>query len=171
MRSKRAPASFAVLHPAFALTGVLHAVIGALLPSLALAFQLTDARSGSLALCYFLGTSIGALLCFGHYVRLMTAGFLVVAATCFGIAVAGSHLLAPLFFILGVGVAIPMTAVSMYAGRRFADRSAAPLTLLNFSWSVGAFLAPLIAARVLVNHTYRSAYGSLGAAAAVAAVA
>jgi fucose permease len=163
--------TFAVLHPAFALTGVLHAVSGALLPSLATTFQLTDAQSGALALCYFLGASAGALFCVGQYARLMATGFLLVAATCFTLAAAGSTFLQPLFFILGIGVSIPMTAVSMYAGRRFADRSAAPLTILNFSWSVGAFLAPLLAARVLVHHSYRTAYQSLGASAFVAAVA
>ena len=163
--------TFAVLHPAFALTGVLHAIGGALLPSVAWAFHLTDAQSGSLFLSYFLGTSVGALFCVGHYVRLMIAGFAVVTAACFGIAVATSAWLMPLFLLLGIGVGIPMTAVSMFAGKRYADRSAAPLTLLNFSWSVGAFLAPLLAARVLLHHNYSTAYESLGMTAAVAAVA
>jgi fucose permease len=161
---------FAVLHPVFGLTGVLHAISGPLLPSVAATFQLTDAQSGSLFLCYFLGTSLGALFCVGHYVRLMAIGFLVVMTACFGVSISGNTFLPPLFFILGIGVGIPMTAVSMFAGRRFADRSAAPLTLLNFSWSIGAFLAPLLAARVLVHHTYRSAYAGLGTAAAAAAV-
>jgi fucose permease len=163
--------TFVVLHPAFALTGVLHAIGGALLPSLALAFNLSDAQLGSLALCYFLGTSVGALLCVGNYVRQMTAGFLLVALACSGIAIAKAVLFLPLFFMLGIGVGIPMTAVSMYAGHRFGSRSAAPLTLLNFSWSVGAFLSPLLAARVLAHQTYRAAYVVLGAAAAVAAAA
>ena len=163
--------SLAVLHPIFALTGVLHAIIGALLPSLASAFRLTDSQSGTLALAYFLGTSAGALFCVGRYVRLMTVGFLVVTAICFAIAVSGATLLPALFLALGIGVGIPMTAVSMYAGRRFADRSAAPLTLLNFSWSLGAFVSPLFAARVLVQQTYRTAYEILGAVAGVAALA
>jgi len=162
---------FAVLHPAFALTGVLHAVGGALLPSVATTFRLTDAQSGSLFFWYYLGTSIGALFCVGHYARLMAAGFVIVAGACFAIAGAGSAWLPPLFLLLGTGVGIPMTAVSMIAGKRFADRSAAPLTLLNFSWSAGAFLAPLLAARVLVQHTYRSAYDALGTAAVIAATA
>jgi FHS family glucose/mannose:H+ symporter-like MFS transporter len=163
--------SLAVLHTVFALTGVLHAIIGALLPSLASTFRLTDSRSGTLALAYFFGTSVGALLCVVRYVRLMTTGFLVVALTCFAIAAAGVTFLPALFLALGIGVGIPMTAVSMYAGRRFGDLSAAPLTLLNFSWSLGAFLSPLFAARVLVQQTYRTAYEILGAAAAVAALA
>lgn len=172
MESKRGKAStFAVLHPAFALTGVLHAIIGALLPSLSAAFSLTDAQSGSLALCYFLGTSLGALICVGQFVRMMAAGFVLVALSCFGIVVAGGALLRPLFFALGIGVGIPMTAVSMYAGRRFAERSAAPLTLLNFSWSLGAFLSPLFAARVLLTRSYCTAYEILGTFAAIAAAA
>ncbi|KAA6458674.1 MFS transporter [Acidobacteria bacterium AB60] len=164
-------ATLAVLHPVFALTGVLHAVGGALLPSLAAAFHLGDAQSGWLFLAYFLGTSLGALLCVRRYARLMTAGFLLTAASCFLVASATNAWLPARFLLLGVGVGIPMTAVSMFAGKRFAERSAAPLTFLNFSWSAGAFLAPLIAARVLLHQTYRSAYVVLGIAAALAAAA
>ncbi len=171
IRSRRGTLIFSVLHPVFALTGVMHAIGGALLPSLSSTFGLTDAQSGSLFFSYYLGTSLGALFCVRRFVRLMTAGFLLAGAACAGVAFAGGAVLAPLFVVLGIGVGIPMTAVSMYAGKRFADRSAAPLTLLNFSWSIGAFLAPLLAARILLHHNYRAAYVTLAIAAATAAAA
>ena len=38
-------------------------------------------------------------------------------------------------------------------GAIFGARSAAPLTFLNFSWSAGALLAPLLAARLLAHST------------------
>jgi fucose permease len=160
-----------VLHGSFALTGVLHAIGGALLPSLALTLRMTDKQSGLLFLLYFIGTAVGALLCVGRYAQLMSVGFLVAAASCVAIANADAVLLRPLFFVLGVGVGIPMSAVTMFAGRKFADRSAAPLTFLNFSWSAGALLAPLFAAQLLLNHTYRAAYAALAVAATIAAAA
>jgi fucose permease len=160
-----------VLHGTFALTGVLHAIGGALLPSIATTFHLGDKQSGELFLLYFVGAAIGALLCVGRYAQLMTVGFLVTAAACVAIANADAVLLRPMFFVLGIGVGVPMSAVSMFAGRKFADRSAAPLTFLNFSWSAGALLAPLLAAQILLTHTYRAAYVSLAVAAAVAAAA
>ena len=160
-----------VLHAAFGLTGVLHAIGGALLPALAGSLGLSDSRSGMLFLCYFLGTPLGAMLCVGRYARLMTMGYLAAAAACGGIAVSGPAVLPLLFFALGTGVGIPMSAVSMYAGRAFAGRTAAPLTLLNFTWSAGALIAPLVAARVLAGHSWRTAYWMLAIAAAVAALA
>jgi fucose permease len=149
----------------------MHAIGGALLPSIALAFHLSDKQSGSLFFLYFIGAAIGALLCLGRYARLMTAGFLAVAASCVAIANANAALLPPLFFVLGVGVGIPMSAVTMFAGRKFGDRSAAPLTFLNFSWSAGALLAPLFAAQILVSHTYLTAYLVLAVVAVAAAIA
>ena len=159
-----------VLHAAFGLTGVLHAIGGALLPAIAASFGLSDSRSGTLFLCYYLGTPLGALVCGGRLVRMLTAGLLLTAAVCWGIAAGSPAMLPVLFFAMGVGVGIPMTAVSMYAGRAFAGGTAAPLTLLNFTWSAGALAAPLLAARVLTGHGWRTAYGLLAAAAAVAAV-
>lgn len=150
--------TLAVLHSAFILTGVFQAIGGALLPSLATAFHLNDSQSGALFLFYFAGTALGALLCVGRYARMMALGFLLAALACVGIAVSHGVLLQPLFLCVGIGVGVPMSAVSIFAGAKFGGRSAAPLTLLNFTWSAGALVGPLLAARLLVSHSYRAAY-------------
>ena len=160
-----------VLHPVFALTGVLHSIGGPLLPSLAATFFLTDSQSGFLFFAYFAGTSLGALLCGRNLARSIAIGFLGVTCACFLIAVAHGPFLLPLFLLLGISVGLPMTAVSMLAGRMFGVHSAAPLAFLNFSWSAGALVAPLLAARLLLSHTYRAAYIILAFIAAVAALA
>jgi fucose permease len=160
-----------VLHPAFALTGVLHSIGGPLLPSLAALFHLTDGESGLLFFAYYAGTSLGALLCVRNYARCIAFGFLALTGACLGIAFTNRATLDPLFLLLGICVGVPMSAVSMLAGRMFGSRSAAPLTFLNFSWSAGALVAPLFAARILLGHTYRSAYVILSVAAGLAATA
>jgi fucose permease len=160
-----------VLHITFALTGILQAVNGPLLPSLASTFHLNDSESGLLFLLYFAGTSTGALLCRSNYARTMTVGFLALAAGCLGVAVANRVLLFPIFLILGIGVGMPMSAVSLFVGRNFAARCAPTLTFLNFSWSIGALAAPLLAAPLLMHHTYRVVYLVLALAAALAALA
>ncbi len=174
MQFPRRPSSLrtlAVLHPVFALTGVLHAVGGALLPSLAARFHLSDSTSGLLFLLYFAGTSLGALLCRGSYARLITIGFLAMVFTCLAVAVGPSSLLAPMFLLLGISVGVPMSAVTLFVGRAYPSRCAPLLTFLNFSWSIGALAAPLIAARVLVHHSYQAAYILFACASAVAALA
>ncbi len=151
-------ATLPVLHAAFVLTGIFQAIGGALLPSLASTFHLNDSQSGALFLCYFAGTSLGALLCIGRYARTMALGFLLAALACLGIVLARGTFLPPLYLCMGIGVGVPMSAVSIFAGAKFGNRSAAPLTLLNFSWSLGALIAPLLAARLLLSHSYRAAY-------------
>lgn len=173
MPSSNQPSSIrtlAVLHPVFALTGILHVVGGAILPSLAIQFHLTDSTSGLLFLLYFAGTSIGALLCHGSYARLMTLGFGAMAFTCIAVVFSTRPLLAPVFFLLGVSVGVPMSAATLFTGRNFADRCAPLLTFLNFSWSIGALAAPLIAARILMHHTYRAAYIIFAVASVIASV-
>jgi MFS transporter, FHS family, glucose/mannose:H+ symporter len=160
-----------LLHPVFALTGVLHAIGGTLLPSLAAAFHLTDSQSGMLFLLYFAGSSLGALLCRHAYARTMALGFVAAALCSIGAATAGWPSLLAVFLLLGISVGVPMSAVSLFAGRAFPDRCAAVLTFLNFSWSAGGLLAPLFAGRVLMHHSYRLAYLILAAAAALAAAA
>ena len=64
-----------------------------------------------------------------------------------------------------------MSAVTLFTGRNFPERCAPLLTFLNFSWSIGALSAPLIAARILVHHSYRAAYIVFAAASAIASIA
>jgi len=162
--------TLAVLHPAFALTGVLHAVGGALLPSLTARFHLGDSTAGLLFLLYFAGTSLGALLCRRSYARLITIGFAAMIATCLAVAVSTRPFLAPAFLLLGISVGVPMSAVTLFTGHNYPERCAPLLTFLNFSWSIGALAAPLIAARILMHHTYRTAYILFAIASAVAAI-
>ena len=111
--------TIAVLHPVFALTGVLHVVGGALLPSISARFHLSDSDSGLLFLLYFAGTSIGALLCKRNYARTMTVGFVAMAFSCLAVAVSSRALLWPVFFLLGISVGVPMSAVTIFTGRNF----------------------------------------------------
>jgi fucose permease len=163
--------TLAVLHPSFALTGVLHVVGGALLPSLASVFHLSDSESGLLFLLYFTGTSIGALLCRGNYVRTMTFGFVGMAVCCFAITFATRSILPIVFLSLGISVGVPMSAISLFVGRAYPERCAPMLTFLNFTWSLGALAAPLFAARILVHHDYSTAYRWFAVASVVAAIA
>ena len=59
--------------------------------------------------------------------------------------------------------------VSLFVGRAFPQMRASMLTFLNFTWSAGALVAPLLASRILLHHSYRFAYTSLAFAAALAA--
>src|SRR5579863_1788216 len=148
---RRSPArTLIVLHPVFALTGVCHAIGGPLLPSLQPTFRLNDGQAGFLLFAYFAGTSLGALLCGRRHARALAFGFLALTLAALGVAATNRVFLYPAFLLFGICVGVPMTSVSMLVGRTFGARSAAPLTFLNFSWSAGALLAPLLAARLLV---------------------
>jgi fucose permease len=101
----------------------------------------------------------------------MTLGFVAMICTCLGVAACPRLLLAPVFLLLGISVGVPMSAVTLFVGRAYPDRCAPLLTFLNFSWSIGALAAPLIAARILVHHDYRTAYVVFAVASALAAIA
>lgn len=160
-----------VLHVVFALTGVVHAIGGPLLPSLNRTFHLTDSESGLLFLAYFGGSSLGALLCRGNYARVMTVGFAGITIFGLAVSVATRPLLLPVYFLLGICVGSAMSAVSLFAGRNFPDTSASLLTILNFSWSAGALAAPMLAAQFLRHHSYREAYIAIAIASSAAALA
>lgn len=163
-------AALAVLYPAFALTGVVHAIGGPLLPSLAATFHLSDSESGLIFLLYFGGSSLGPFFCRGSYARSMALGFLAMAMCCTGVALAPRPLLPIAFLLLGISAGVPMSAVSLFAGRNFAGRRAPLFTFLNFVWSSGALIAPLLAAPILMHHGYQTGYLVLTIPAAVAAL-
>lgn len=160
-----------ILHAVFAVTGIAHVIGGALMPSLSATFQLNDGQAGTLFLLYFGGSAIGALLCRGSYVRLLWTGFFAMAVCGCGVALASRSLLPVAFLLFGISVGMPMSAVSMYAGRNWQQRRAAILTLLNFTWSCGALLSPLLAGQVLQHHSYKAAYLVIAAVALLSSLA
>lgn len=164
------PGALLALHPIFALTGVADVITGPLLPSLARTFALTDSQSGVLFSAVFAGTAVGALLCRGNYARVLTLALLAMACGAAGFAFVARPLLYPCAFFFGVGTGTAMTAISLFTGRNYPERRAATLTLLNFTWSLGAMMAPLLAARLLAVASWRSAYLLLAALALLAAL-
>lgn len=159
------------LHPAMALTGVADAITGPMLPALARTFHLSDSQSGFLVFCVFAGMASGALLCRGNYARALTSGLFAMMIASALFPWISRPILFPSAFIFGVCVGVPMTAVSLFAGRNYTEHRAATLTMLNFSWSAGALLAPLLAARLLAVASWQGVYLVLGSAAALLAVA
>jgi len=166
---KTAWQALTVLHPVFALTGVLQVVHGALLPSLAARFGFNDSHSGLLLTLYFIGTALGALLCRPNYGRSIVTGLAGVTCCCLGIAAGAQGVLFPLFFLMGLGWGVSCSSVSLFVGRNMPSRCAATLTFLNLSWSIGALVAPLLAAALLAYHDYRVAYASLAILSTLAA--
>lgn len=172
MRASASPRTMLfVLHPIFALTGVADAITGPMLPSLARSFRLTDSQSGVLLFCTFAGMATGALLCRGNYARVLTVGLCAMTLAFLGFCWVPRTVLYPVAFFLGASIGAPMTAVSLFAGRNYPTRRAATLTMLNFTWSAGAMLAPLLAARVLAVSSWHAVYLLLAGTAGVAAVA
>lgn len=160
-----------VLHPAIALTGLADAVTGPMLPALARTFHFSDSQSGVLLFCVFSGMATGALLCVGDYARVLTRGLVALSFAGALFPFVPHALLYPFAFLFGVSVGVPMTAVSLFAGRNYTERRAATLTLLNFSWSAGALVAPLLVARMLAVASWKTVYLVVAGAAAVTAIA
>ncbi len=143
--AKKTVPSVALMQFAFVLTGLGTAMLGPLLPLLTKQWHLLDEQSGLLLFSQFCGSFLGGAtmswrlkrgLLFG--VTASTAGLLVFAFSS-GLSVA-----CPALFVTGFGLGHSITAVNVLAGQRYTEKRAAALSLLNFFWSFGAMLAPLL---------------------------
>ncbi len=133
-----------VLGTGFGLTGAGTVMLGVLLPTISQKWGLPDDAAGFLFFLQFLGSSCGALLTGSNRVRSLMTGYgFLVASTC-ALAFANIHLLFPVFFFVGLGLGMAMTATSLLFSDRYGDDRAAKLERLNFAWSAGATAAPVL---------------------------
>ena len=136
-----------LLHLAALLTGLGTFILGPILPLLAARYHLDDAHTGLLLLAQFCGSFLGGVST-SHRLRAGTLEGLLAAAAglllfaqapnlpvaCAGLAVGG----------FGIGRSI--TTMNILAARRASTRKGAALARLNFTWSLGALLSPILAA-------------------------
>ena len=123
------------------------ALLGPILPLLSRHWQLQDQQSGLLLAAQFLGSFTGGLTISKHLRRSLLRGLSAAAVGFTGFAVAPTLVPAcVLLFVAGWGVGQCITACNIIAGRRYNTRRGSAMALLNFSWSVGAMLSPLLAA-------------------------
>jgi len=145
-RIKIAP-SAATMHFGFLLTGLGTALLGPILPLLTRQWHLQDAQSGLLLLAQFCGSFVGGVSVSRYLRRSLLAGLMAAAIGFGGFAIAPSLSLACLaLFAGGFGLGQIIASTNILAGRRYTEHRGSALALLNFSWSFGAMLSPLLAA-------------------------
>ena len=154
-RFKVAP-SAGLMHCGFVLTGLGTALLGPILPLLTRQWHLQDAQSGLLLLAQFSGSFTGGVSISRHLRRGLLIG-LAAAAIGFGaFAIApGLALACAGLFVGGFGLGRIITATNILAGQRYTKHRGSALAFLNFSWSFGAMLSPLLAAWLLPRFALR----------------
>lgn len=165
-----------LVHAGFALTGVMTTILGPLLPSLAAQWSLNDARSGDLFLAQFIGSFLFALVC-GHLIPLRGFRFCFVGA--FVLISLGTFLLGrgswtlglAAVFLYGSGLGLSISSTNLWIGETNPHARAGALSLVNFTWTIGALASPSLVA--LGDHLHRMSVvlDALAVAAALLALA
>ena len=144
-RTRPQTPSVALMHFGFVLTGLGTAMLGPLLPLLTRQWQLLDSQSGLLLLAQFCGSFLGGATMSWRLKRGLLLGVTASTLGLFIFAIAPSLAIAcPALFVTGFGLGHSITAVNILAGQRFSEKRASTLSFLNFFWSFGAMLAPLL---------------------------
>ncbi|HUZ96228.1 MAG TPA: MFS transporter [Edaphobacter sp.] len=148
--------SAGLMHFGFVLTGLGTALLGPILPLLTRQWHLLDAQSGLLLLAQFCGSFAGGVSVSRYLRRSLLTG-LFAAAAGFGLFSVASGLAAACtgLFLGGFGLGQIIASTNIIAGRRYTEHRGSALALLNFSWSFGAMLSPLLAAWLLPRFALR----------------
>jgi FHS family glucose/mannose:H+ symporter-like MFS transporter len=137
----------ALLHGSMLLSGFGTIFLGPVLPALAAAAHATDSGSGLFFTAQFLGAFVGGITTSSRLWFSLIRGS---AAAALGFALlsiaARQHASLPwdaaALLPLGFGVGQMLTSLNLLASRRFPTGRGAALSLVNFSWSLGAVAAP-----------------------------
>ena len=136
-----------LLYSIFIATGAAIVIPGTLLPSLLTRWSLNDAQAGVLFFCFFVGSSMGALLARGRLAWSIVRGAML-SATGIGLLALSSRVSAfAAMVVFGVGLGIAMTSVSLFQSRRRAATRVAEMTRLNLVWAIGAAAGPAMLLR------------------------
>lgn len=138
-----------LLHVSFLLIGVISTLLGPVLPAFSRHWLLSDAQAGFFFTAQYFGSAVGVAL---TSLFLPRFGFSRVAATGFGAFLIGFLFLGLgpwvlsglLIGIIGFGYGLTNPAINLRGTQLPSKSTAAAVTLLNFSWSIGAALCPFL---------------------------
>lgn len=143
-----------LFHAAMLLSGFGTVFLGPVLPALAASAHATDSGSGLFFTAQFIGAFFGGITTskrlFFCLIRGLSAAFtgFLLLAVCSAL---GTGVLwdAAALVPLGFGVGQMLTSVNLLAAQRFQERRSSGLSLINFTWSLGAVTAPFLLGSVL----------------------
>jgi FHS family glucose/mannose:H+ symporter-like MFS transporter len=155
-RSRTIAPSLGLMHFGLVLAGLGTAMLGPILPLLAKQWAMLDSQSGLLMMAKFCGAFLGGVTVSGKLRRSLLLGLLAGAVGFGGFAVAPSMSAGCVcLFVGGFGLGQIITSVNILAGRRFTAHRGSALSMLNFSFSLGAMLSALLAAWLLPRFALR----------------
>ena len=168
MSPKQSPSTL-WMHFGFILTGMGTVLLGPILPLLAKQWNLNDSRLGLLIAAQMLGAFIGGVTTSRNLRRALYLGCLCCFVGYAGLALAVSRTytladgcLSLLFAGYGLGQLI--TAINLIAGRRHTTNRGSALSLLNFSWALGAVLWTFFIATAALRFPLSTVLATLAAA-------
>lgn len=135
----------------FVLAGIGTTILGPILPPLSSQWGMNDAHAGSLFTAQFLGSALGGLLAGIHPIRSAIAGFAIATVGLLLLTQASAHSAAPVTFVYGLGVGLILTGINLTVSRVAGRKRGVALSWLNFCWSLGATICPVLAALFVVR--------------------
>ena len=149
--------SLGLMHFALLLAGLGTALLGPILPVLATQWAMKDSQSGLLMTAKFCGAFLGGVSVSKNLRRSILTGMLAGTLGFGGFALAPGMIWGGIaLFVAGYGIGLLITATNILAGRRFTLHRGSALSLLNFSFSLGAMLSALLSAWLLPYFSLRS---------------
>lgn len=148
--------NLALLHGGMLLSGFGTVFLGPALPVLAASAHASDSGSGLFFTAQFIGAFFGGITTSRHLWRSLLRGSTAAALGFFALGLCVRHQApamwdAAALLPLGFGVGQMLTSLNLLASRRFAAHRGAGLSLVNFSWSLGAVLAPFVLGTLLLS--------------------
>jgi MFS transporter, FHS family, glucose/mannose:H+ symporter len=138
-----------LLHLSFILIGVITTLLGPILPSFSHHWSLTDAQAGFFFTAQYLGSTLGVALTSYFIPRFgfskVTAGGFIAFLVGFAFLGLGPWVISSLMAsIIGFGYGLANPAINLRSTQLPSKSTAAAVTFLNFSWSIGSVLCPFL---------------------------
>ena len=139
------------IHAQFILIGVTTVLLGPLLPAIAQHWSMRDLQSGYFFPAQFSGNMLASLLSTRllprwGFARLCAAGMILLFLGLAILALGSRQVGLAGIFLNGLGMGLAIAASNLWAAESHPARRASALSLLNFSWGIGAVACPFLIA-------------------------